>query len=138
MAVVTVSIETTQSKLWNDPNQAGVTWQIITGWESYTNRLGEVKKRKWTLWSNQTILEIGENDFLTVTGDLSTKVETWQKDGEDKSVVGHSLESFTVSTHDTSKRRGGDLNGVDQDDVRKYGHPTYGTSTGTAGVEAPF
>jgi hypothetical protein len=138
MAVVTVSIETTLSKLWNDPNQPGVTWQIITGWESYTNRLGEVKKRKWSLWSNQTILEIGENDFLTVTGDLSTKVETWQKDGETKNVVGHSLESFTVSKHDTSKRRGGDLNGIDQDDVRKYGHTAYGAVDGTAGVEAPF
>lgn len=137
MALTEVTIEISRSQLWNDP-ASNSTWQIITGWESYTRHNGDAKNRKWTLWTNGGLMEIGEGDVLTVKGDLDAKVDKWTKDGEERNVVAYSLHDFTVSNHNTSKRRGGDLNGVDQDDVRKYGHPTYGTDTGTAGVEAPF
>jgi hypothetical protein len=138
MALTTVTIEVAKSNLWTHPETL-TRWQIITGWEKYENQFSEMKTRKWSLWSNAAILEVGEGDFMTVTGDLATKLDKWTKDGEDKTVVGHSLYEFTVGSHDTSKRRGGDLLGVDQDDVRKYGHPTYGTPDGTLSAgEAPF
>lgn len=129
-----INLEIARSNFWVDPD--GTKWQIITGWEKWTNQFHEVKNRKWSLWSSATIIEVGEGDLMTVKGELATKVDTWKKDGEEKTVPGQSLFDYTVSNHDTSKRRGGDLLGVDQDDVRKYGHPTFGPD-GTAG-EAPF
>lgn len=137
MALTNVTIEVSRSNLWNDP-ATGQTWQIITGWESYTRHTGDIKNRKWSLWTNGTILEVGEGDVMTVNGDLDAKVDKWTKDGEERNVVAYSLRDFTVSDHNTSKRRGGDLLGVDQDDVRKYGHPTYSMQDGTANTEAPF
>lgn len=132
MALTTVTLEIARTQFWNNPEN-GTQWQIITGWEKYTNQFNEVKTRKWSLWTNGAIIEVGEGDVMTATGDLATKLDTWKKDGEEKTVVGHSLYEFNVVSHDTSKRRGGDLLGVDQDDVRKYGHPTYNISS-----EAPF
>jgi hypothetical protein len=136
MALTEVTIEISRSQLWNDPAN-GITWQIITGWESYTRHNGDVKNRKWTLWATR-LMEVGEGDVLTAVGDLDSKVDKWTKDGEERNVVAHSLHEYTIKNHDITKRRGGDLNGVDQDDVRKYGHPTYGSVDGTANVEAPF
>jgi hypothetical protein len=129
--------EVARTFIWVDP-ETGRQFQVVTAWEKYVNHKAEVKTRKWTLWIDGTILELGEGDTLDATGELGTKVDTWTKDGVERPVVSHSLHSPSITNHDTSKRRGGDLLGVDQDDVRKYGHPTYGATDGSAGIETPF
>lgn len=135
MALTEINLEITKSNSWVDP-ETGIRWQIITGWEKWTNRFNEVKNRKWTLWSMAAEIEVGEGDLMKVKGELSTKPDTWAKDGKETPVVDHSLFDYTVTSHDTSKRRGGNLNGIDQDDVRKYGHTP--ALSGLASDEAPF
>lgn len=132
MALTEVTLEITRSNNWLDP-ETGINWQIITGWEKWTNRHSEVKNRKWTLWSMAAILDVGEGDIMSVKGELNTKPDTWKKDGKETPVVDHSLFDYTVTSHNTSKRRGGSLLGVDQDDILKYGHPVF-----NADAEAPF
>lgn len=128
MALTTIKAATVaRATLWQDPETLE-QFQIITVWEKYLNGRHEPKNRKWTLWHSGAILDLGEGDILDVTGDLGTKTETWTKDGTENLVVGHSIHSPSISNHDTSKRRGGELLGRDQDDIRKYGHPVYGST----------
>jgi hypothetical protein len=137
MALTTITVSVANTRVWSDPN-TGSNFQVVTCWENYTNHRGESKNRKWTLWLEGAALDLGEGDTLDAKGDLGTKVDTWHKDGEDKSVVAHSLHAPTISNHNTSQRRGGTIAGVDQDDVLKYGHPTYGTDGSAYGGDMPF
>jgi hypothetical protein len=126
MALTTVkALSVTTTRIWVDP-ATNTSYQVVNGWENYTNHHGESKNRKWTLWLEGTGLDIGEGDTLDAQGDLGTKVDKWHKEGEDKTVVAHSLHAPTITNQNTSQRRGGNIGAVDQDDVLKYGHPTYG------------
>lgn len=118
-------------RTWVNPD-TGKQFFIVTAWEAYLGRQGEDKNRRWSLWFDVN-LDVAEGDLLDVSGDLATKPDDYEKDGKTYRVVAHSLENPVLLKHDTSGRRGGDLNGVDQDDVVKYGHPTYNLNDG-----APF
>jgi len=104
---------------WVNPEN-GKQYFIVTAWESYTHFTGAVKARRWSIWF-EVILDLYEGDLIDVVGDLGTKVGKYDKDGKTYDVVEHSLTDAILQNTDTSKRRGGNINGIDQDDVRKYG-----------------
>jgi hypothetical protein len=111
------------TRTWVNPED-GKMFFIVTAWEPYLGRKGEDKNRRWSIWFDVQ-LDIAEGDLVDVTGDLATKPDLYQKDGNEIKVVAHSLENPVLLKHDTTGRRGGDLHGQDQDDVLKYGNPVY-------------
>lgn len=124
------------ARTWVEP-ETKKQYFIVTAWENYTHHTGAAKARRWSIWF-EVILDLCEGDLIDVIGDLNTKVGKWDKDGESISVVEHSLTDAILQKTDTTKRKGGNLLGQDQDEIRKYGHPTYGHTDGTANVESPF
>jgi hypothetical protein len=121
---------------WVNPEN-GKQYFIVTAWEKYTHFTGEVKSRRWSIWF-EVILDLCEGDLIDVSGDLGTKVGKWEKDGQTHNVVEHSLTDAILKATNTTGRKGGNLLGHDQDEIRKYGHPTYGAVDGTANIESPF
>lgn len=74
-------------------------------WETYDFK-GEPRHRLWTAWLDRD-LNINEGDFIEVTGDLSTKVGTYNKPGEEaKSVVEHSLNNCTINLVKAAEPKG--------------------------------
>lgn len=70
-------------------------YNYIKLWETYDFK-GEARHRLWTAWLD-TDLNLNEGDTIEITGDLSTKVGTYNKPGEDtKSVVEHALNNCNV------------------------------------------
>ena len=124
------------ARTWVNPENAK-QYFIVTAWEKYTHFTGDVKSRRWSIWF-EVILDLAEGDLIDVVGDLGTKVAKWEKDGKTVDVVDHSLTDAILQNTDKTGRKGGNLLGHDQDDVRKYGHPTYGTTDGTANLDTPF
>lgn len=74
-------------------------YKIVKFWESYDFK-GQERHRIWTAWMDSDVSKFAEGDFITIEGDLSTKVSTYNKPGEDtRQVVEHSLNNCTVETH---------------------------------------
>jgi hypothetical protein len=95
----------------------------VTLWEDFIVEYKDgnkfERKRKWTIWfDQQTSLETG--DWVEIKGELSTKVETYEKDGETKTAVGHTINNPALlqlkpnSDAPATKPR-------DLDDEAKYG-----------------
>lgn len=74
-------------------------YKIVKFWETYDFK-GQPRHRIWTAWMDSDVTEFAEGDFITIEGDLSTKVGTYNKPGEDtRQIVEHSLNNCTVSAH---------------------------------------
>ena len=72
---------------------------IVKFWEK-SNFKGNDKFVLWTAWFEQPMMHIGENDEITITGRLSTKISTYTtKDGEEKTGVEHHLNDSAVKRH---------------------------------------
>jgi hypothetical protein len=72
---------------------------IVKFWEK-SNFKGNDKFVLWTAWFEQPMLHIGENDEITISGRLSTKISTYtNKDGEEKTGVEHHLNDSAVMKH---------------------------------------
>jgi hypothetical protein len=72
---------------------------IIKFWEK-SNFKGNDKFVLWTAWFEQPMLHVGENDEITITGRLSTKMSTYTtKDGEEKTGVEHHLNDSAIKRH---------------------------------------
>ena len=72
---------------------------IIKFWEK-SNFKGQDKFVFWTAWFDQPMLHVGENDEITISGRLSTKMSTYtNKDGEEKTGVEHHLNDSAVMRH---------------------------------------
>ncbi len=74
-------------------------YKIIKFWESYDFK-GQQRHRIWTAWMDADLSKFSEGDFISITGDLSTKVSTYNKPGEDaRNIVEHSLNNCTIDAH---------------------------------------
>ena len=92
----------------------------LTVWEDFVVEYADgnkfERKRKWQVWFNG-ITDINSGDWVEIRGELGTKLETYEKDGETKSAVGHSIndpEVLRVRAKAEQKPR-------DLDDEAKYG-----------------
>jgi hypothetical protein len=92
----------------------------LTVWEDFIVEYADgnkfERKRKWQVWFNG-LTDINTGDWVEIKGELGTKLETYEKDGETKSAVGHSINDpqvLQVKAKAEQKPR-------DLDDEAKYG-----------------
>lgn len=80
-------------------NITNAQYKIIKFWESYDFK-GQQRHRIWTAWMDADLSNFNEGDFISITGDLSTKVSTYNKPGDEtRNIVEHSLNNCTIDTH---------------------------------------
>jgi len=84
-------------------------YNYVKLWETYDFK-GTAKYRHWTAWLDRD-LNLNEGDTIEVTGDLSTKVDTYTpKDAtEQKQIVAHALNNCTVKVLKQAEKKTGDL-----------------------------
>jgi len=74
-------------------------YKILKFWESYDFK-GQERHRIWTAWMDADLSRFQEGDFISISGDLSTKVGTYNKPGDEtRQVVEHSLNNCTIAEH---------------------------------------
>jgi len=96
----------------------------LTIWEDFIVEYADGKKferkRKWQVWFNG-LTDINTGDWVELEGELGTKLEEYEKDGETKSAVGHSINNphvRQVKPKTVEKVR-------DLDDEAKYGNAPF-------------
>lgn len=79
--------------------------KVLTIWEQYTAEylvqgVPKVReaKRKWTVWFNVPGT-INDGDWVELRGELGTKIGSYEKDGETKQAVEHSINAPTIIAH---------------------------------------
>ncbi len=99
----------------------------VTIWEEFVVEYKDgnkfERKRKWQVWFNAPVsFETG--DWVEIKGDLSTKLETYEKDGETKTAVGHTINNPLIIS---LKQKNGfaDAPREDLDDLAKYGNAPF-------------
>jgi hypothetical protein len=97
----------------------------VTIWEDFIVEYKDgnkfERKRKWVIWFNSQVTAFETGDWVEVSGELGTKLETYDKDGETKSAVGHSINEprvLQVKPKTATKT-------VDLDDLAKYGNAPF-------------
>ena len=72
-------------------------FHYVKFWERYDFK-GQESFRIWTAWLDRD-LSINEGDFVELEGDLTTKVGTYNKEGQEtRQVVEHMLNNVTIRT----------------------------------------
>ena len=96
----------------------------LTVWEDFIVEYADgnklERKRKWQVWFNG-LTDINTGDWVEIKGELGTKLETYEKDGETKNAVGHSINDpqvLQVKAKSEPKPR-------DLDDEAKYGNAPF-------------
>ena len=96
----------------------------LTIWEDYIAEYADgnkyERKRMWTVWFQQPIQTIETGDWVELKGELSTKLETYEKDGEEKTAVGHTINHPVILQH-KAKEAPVEAKPRDLDDEAKYG-----------------
>lgn len=79
--------------------------KVLTIWEQYTAEyivqgVPKVReaKRKWTVWF-AVPGDINDGDWVEVKGELGTKIGSYEKDGETKQAVEHSINAPVILQH---------------------------------------
>lgn len=83
--------------------------RIINLWETY-NVNGREAFRKWTIWA-EVPWGVSKGDWLEVEGDLGSKIGSYEKDGETKQSIDHSLNQPRVIQHKADEDMKGPLGG---------------------------
>lgn len=83
--------------------------RIISLWETFDVNGREVY-RKWTIWADIP-WNVAKGDWLEVSGDLGSKMGTYEKNGETKTVVEHSVNNPQLITHKAHESLKGPLGG---------------------------
>jgi len=80
----------------------------FTVWEEFEVQ-GKRVFRKWTVWNNQPGI-VADHDWVELKGTLGSKVGSYEKDGETRAVVDHSLNEPRIIRHvpSTTSRFGSD------------------------------
>jgi hypothetical protein len=98
----------------------------LTIWEDFVVEYKDgnkfERKRKWQVWFNG-ITDINTGDWVEVKGELGTKLEAYEKDGETKSAVGHSINDPIVLQ--VKAKQEPKTAAVDLDDLAKYGNAPF-------------
>jgi len=99
----------------------------LTVWEEFIVEYKDgnkfERKRKWQVWFNGFIDSIESGDWVEIKGELGTKLETYEKDGETKTAVGHAINDpqiLQVKPKTQPKDKA-----VDADDLAKYGNAPF-------------
>ncbi len=71
---------------------------LVKVWEK-TNFKGLDKYILWTCWFDVPQLHLGEHDTVQIDGRLSTKIGSYEKNGETKQVVEHHLNDAGIREH---------------------------------------
>ena len=74
---------------------------LVKIWEK-TDFRGQDKFVLWTAWFDQPQLHLVEKDDVILEGRMSTKVGTWEKDGQEIRTVEHHLNDVTIKQHTSS------------------------------------
>jgi hypothetical protein len=74
---------------------------LVKIWEK-TDFRGQDKFVLWTAWFEQPQLHLGEKDDIILEGRMSTKVGTWEKDGQEIRTVEHHLNDVYIKQHTSS------------------------------------
>lgn len=83
--------------------------RIINLWETYDVN-GRQAFRKWTIWA-EVPWGVEKGDWLEVEGDLGSKIGSYEKDGETKQTIEHSLNQPRVIQHKADADMKGALGG---------------------------
>lgn len=90
--------------------------RIVNIWETFDIQ-GRQVYRKWTIWF-EIENDIAKGDFIEVEGDLGTKVGSYEKDGETKQTIEHSINQPTLITHTPTSEQLGVNGYLSNDQVR--------------------
>jgi hypothetical protein len=71
---------------------------LVKVWEK-SNFKGMDKYILWTCWFDVPQLHLGEHDTVLIDGRLSTKIGSYEKNGETKQVVEHHLNDAGIREH---------------------------------------
>jgi hypothetical protein len=96
---------------------------LVKIWEK-TSFKGQEKYVLWTCWFDVPQLHLGEHDEVIIDGRMSTKIGSYEKDGETKTVVEHHLNDAGIVKHnpttsvsqdvrDATSMHSADLLGID-------------------------
>lgn len=77
---------------------------LVKIWEKSIFK-GQDKYILWTCWFDLPQLHLGEHDVVLIDGRLSTKVGSYEKNGETKAVVEHHLNDAGIKTHAPSQEK---------------------------------
>ena len=91
--------------------------RIINLWETY-NVNGREAFRKWTIWA-EVPWGVAKGDWLEVEGDLGSKIGSYEKDGETKQTIEHSLNSPRLVQIKTDTSAIGSLGGQLSNDQKR-------------------
>lgn len=70
-------------------------YNYLKVWETFDFK-GQPRHRLWTAWLDSAV-DVNEGDTVEITGDLSTKVGTYNKPGDEtKQIVEHALNNCNV------------------------------------------
>lgn len=80
--------------------------KCLTIWETYTSEyvvegvpvVNTEAKRKWTVWF-AVPGNINDGDWVELSGDLSTRIGSYEKDGQTKQAVEHSINAPNIIQH---------------------------------------
>lgn len=90
--------------------------RIVNIWETFDIQ-GRQVYRKWTIWFD-VANDIAKGDYIQVEGDLGTKVGSYEKDGETKQTIEHSINQPTLLLHQPTSEQLGSTGYLSNDQVR--------------------
>lgn len=104
---------------------------LVYLWELYDLNNGVQAKRRWTLWTKALPTDTTEGTWVNVSGDFSISVskldgviQTWtDKDGN--AITSQDISLNNVELLEIVLKDNPVPEGVDLDDVRKYGKPGF-------------
>jgi hypothetical protein len=95
--------------------------RIVNIWETFDIQ-GRQVYRKWTIWFD-IANDIEKGDFIEVEGDLGTKIGSYEKEGETKQTIEHSINSPTLISHQPTSTQVGQFGYLSNDQVLdKFAH----------------
>jgi hypothetical protein len=103
-------------------SRRGVTiWEHFT--QTYKDGVTYERKRKWVVWFENPV-SFNDGDWIELKGELTTKVSSYEKDGETKFAVDHSINNPLIIKIQTKQEEPA-AKVRDLDDEAKYGNAPF-------------